>query len=185
MIDWVVVGSVVGPMAGAVVGAFAARAFERRVRLVAYLGHASAFRIQGPPEIRLHTHQYVIRNAGKQTATNVRVGHNDVRVDYNIYPDVPFTVETLPGGTKEIVISRLLAGEQVTLSYLYYPPVVYSQVNTYIKSDQGYAKVVTVLPQQQYPKWFGISAFLFMLLGMITVLYLLVLLARWVLVELT
>ena len=81
-------------------------------------------------------------------------------------------VDTLLDGSKEIVIPTLVPSEQITISYLYFPPLTVAQVNGGIKSDQGFAHQIPVLLQRQYPKWFNILAIALFLFGLSFALYL-------------
>jgi hypothetical protein len=65
----------------------------------------------------------------------------------------------MPRGRQDIVIPKLIPGEQVTISYLYFPPMTFDQVNDGIKCDQGFAQAIPVLPR----RYFGIMAVTFML----------------------
>lgn len=180
MIDWMLVANIAGPVIAAVFGFFLNRFFESRARLIAYYGEASAFRMSGATPLWLHTHSIVVRNSGRQTASNVRLGHANLPPDFVINPDVAYEVADLPGGTKEIVVPRLLPGGQITVAYLYYPPMLWRDINTYVTSDEGYAKIVTVLPQKQTPKWFNVLAAILFLVGGITVIYLAAQALSWV-----
>ena len=62
-----------------------------------------------------------------------------------------------------------------------FPPLLYKDVNSHVKSDDGYAKHVSIELTAAVPKpmkFLTIGLFLF---GATTVLYLLALLARWML----
>jgi hypothetical protein len=181
MIDWILVATVTGPVIGVAVGVALTRAIEGKARVVVHYGHAAAFRITNVDEpFSVHTHNVVVRNAGKRPAHNVRCGHAVLPPNVTLYPDKDHHIVSLPGGTQELLMPELLPGEEVTIAYLYYPPLMWNQVNTYVKSDEGFAKVITVLPQQQYPRWFNNTAALLMLIGLVTTCYLAVLMARWV-----
>ena len=67
------------------------------------------------------THSVVLRNSGRRPATNVRLAHPYLP-DFNVFPSVGYRVENLPGGGREIVMPTLVPNEQVTISYLYFPP---------------------------------------------------------------
>jgi hypothetical protein len=128
-IDWTLVARFAGPVLGALVAFLLLRLSERTVKLVTYYGHVGVFRIhppqqQGqpaPPPFPIHAHTVVIRNAGKKSATNVRVSHGILPPDFSIFPDVPHRVEVLPGGGSDIVIPQLIPEQQVTISYMYPP----------------------------------------------------------------
>lgn len=182
MID---LGAVVG-IAAAVIGALClvifTNWFQSRPRLVTYLGHVSAHKVRHDDgsATDVYAHSVVLRNAGGKPAKNVRLSH-PILPSFDIQPDLSYTVEKLPGGTEDIVIETLVPKDQVTVSYLYYPPVTWNQINGSIKCDSGVAKVVTVLPTQQYPTWLNLSAVGLMFLGIVTLLYGLVELVRWLL----
>ncbi|MFQ5956046.1 MAG: hypothetical protein ACE5JZ_13355, partial [Kiloniellales bacterium] len=165
-IDWGVVTTIAAPLVALFVGALVNRALESRPRLVTYLGHVSVHTLKqhDGSTSDVYTHSVVLRNAGRRPATNVRLAHPYLP-DFNVLPDVEHRVEDLPGGGKEIVIPTLVPNEQVTISYLYFPPVTWNQINDQIKSDEGLAKVLQVLPTQQYPRWFNRLAAGFMLAG--------------------
>jgi hypothetical protein len=180
MIDWLVVATLAGPVLGVLIGLAISRGIEARERLVAYYGHVSSFRVNVDPEpFWVHTHNVVVRNSGRRAANNVRLGHAVLPQNYNILPDKQHDILELPGGTREIVITRLLPGEEVTVAYLYPPPVTWDKVNTYVKSDEGFARVITVLPQQRYPQWVNVTVGVLMLIGLITIMYLVAATLRW------
>ena len=102
------------------------------------------------------THTVILRNAGRRSATNVRLRHHYLP-DFNVWPSVQYHTEHLPERGTEIVIPVLVSGEQITISYLYFSPVTVNQINDGIKSDQGFAQQIPVLLQQQYAKWVLVS----------------------------
>ncbi|MDA1313490.1 MAG: hypothetical protein O2968_09170 [Acidobacteria bacterium] len=71
------------------------------------------------------------------------------------------------------MFTELVPGEQIHISYLYSPPIVYGDVNTYAKSDEGFAKFIQVELTQQYGKAVKIAVASLMLIGLITMVYLL------------
>ena len=74
-----------------------------------------------------------------------------------------------------------MAGEQISISYLYFPPLVYNQIHAGIRHSQGFAREITVLPTIQQAPWvLRILRFL-IVVGVIAVLYLLFELARFAL----
>jgi hypothetical protein len=82
------------------------------------------------------------------------------------------------GLAEEILIPLLAPRQQITISYLYFPPILFNQINRPIYSDEGAARVITVLPQPQPPKWIAIGFLLFAIIGAVTAAYLLVDLGR-------
>ena len=119
----------------------------RRTRLISYLSHVSVFSIRREDgnNIPVFTHQLVVRNVGSKPAKNVRIGHRLLPPNFNIYPKIQYEVVELPDGGKEIIIPNMVKGEEISISYLYYPPITWDKINTQIKSDEGFAKRVNVL----------------------------------------
>jgi hypothetical protein len=179
-INWLVVATIAGPLVALFAGAALQRVLEQRADVITWLGHAAAVNARTPQgqAFPVHTHAVVVRNAGKLPATNVRLGHQQLPA-FSVFPDVPYNVQTLPGGGSEIVFPRLVGNEQVTITYLYYPPLLWNQINTYTKSDQGWARTLTVLPTPQQPAWIVRIAWTILFVGTVATLYLLYLLLRW------
>jgi hypothetical protein len=173
-IDWEVVAIIAAPIVALFAGVWVNRVFENRPRLISYFGHVAVFQHtpQNGPPFQVNTHQVVLRNTGRKSATNIRL-HHFYLPDFKIWPAVPHSVETLPDTSRDIVIPNLVPGEQITISYLYFPPVVVDQVNAGIKYDQGFAHAIPVLLQRQYPRWVGRIVGALMILGLTSVLYLL------------
>ena len=75
------------------------------------------------------------------------IGHAVLPENYQVIPtSVSHRLEGAAGGPAEIILDRMVSGEQVTISYLYWPPLLWNNVNSYTKSDEGFAKIVNVLP---------------------------------------
>ena len=177
-IDWPVLTNIAMPIIALFVGAGIDRLLERRARVVSYLGHVSGIRLtrdDGP--IVVNTHSVVLRNAGRKTATNVRLGHQ-VLPDFQLFPDIEYSVRELPGGQKEIVIPSLIPRKEVTVTYLYFPPLTWEQINTHLETDDGPIRVIRVLPTVQIPRWLKIVLWGLITYGAIALIYTL-----WVLVQ--
>ena len=175
-IDWMVVATIAGPIIGVFVGVWANQRFERRANLISYYGHVSAFQIQTPNggPMGVHTHAVVLKNAGKQSATNVRLRHA-ILPDFTIYPPLQHTVENVPGGSREIVIPTLVPAEEITVSYLYFPPVTAVDVNAGIRCNQGFARPIPVLLQRQYSNRVQTLLGVLLLAGIVATAYVVVL----------
>jgi len=166
------------PTGTLVIGKYLDRWLTKRPKLTVYLGHASAFTMRGANSGIVHTHTIVIQNAGKVAANNVRVGHNILPEHHQLSPPVLHSVEILDNGGADILIPKLVPGEQVTISYLYFPPLVWNQIHAYTKFDDGYAKVLHVLPTPQYPKWMSRSVWVLVFIGLMSLVYLIIDLIR-------
>lgn len=121
------------------------------------------------------THAVVVRNSGRLSAKNVRLGHKSLP-NYNIYPNTKYEVTSLPNGGKEIIFPILVPNEQITISYLYFAPTTYSEINTYVKSDEGLARVIDVIPTPSMATWLKNLLYVLLFIGLSTVIYLCIIL---------
>lgn len=87
----------------------------------------------------------------------------------NISPDIQYEIKDLPAGGKEILIPKLVPKKEITISYLYYPPTTWNEINTHLESDNGPLKVVQVLLQIQPPKWVLWIIWILIIVGLISV----------------
>ena len=174
-VEWSTYAAIAVPIFTLFAGVFLNRVTERRPRVVTYLGHISAHRVpqKDGTFVDVFTHSVVLKNSGRLPARNVRISHANLP-NFNVFPQVNLTTENLPDGGSDIVIPTLVPGQQITISYLYFPPTTWQDINVSVRSDEGFAKVLNVLPMVQYPKWFNAIAAGFMLIGLSTLLYLIV-----------
>ncbi|MHB8483349.1 MAG: hypothetical protein ACYDBV_11550 [Nitrospiria bacterium] len=181
LINWNAIATISAPIIALFIGVWVNRRFENRPVLISYLGHVSVFRHQPQPGnvMQVHTHSVILRNAGRRSATNVRLRHNTLP-DFNIWPEIQHHVEDLPTGGREIVIPTLIPGEQITISYLYFPPTTIDQINAGIRCDQGFARPIPVLLQRQYPRWVSLIAAILLVIGLISVVYSLYNVMLWI-----
>lgn len=170
MVDWNIFAAIASPIIALFIGVWLNRLIEKRAQVIAYLGHVSGISLRGEHPVRVNTHSVVLRNVGRKTANNVRLGHITLP-DFSIFPDLEYGINELPGGGKEIVIPKLIPQKQITISYLYIPPLTWDRVNTHLESDEGPIKVVNVLPTIQIPKWLTIIVWILIVYGIIGVLY--------------
>ena len=180
-IDFRVAATIAAPILALLVGAFLNRRLERRPRIMSYYGHVSSFTVRpatGMP-LLIHMHSVIIRNNGSKAATNLRVSHL-VLPDFNIYPAVPYTVETTPGGLTDFVFPIVVPKEEITISYMYPPPTVVTDVNNGIRHDDGFATAIPVLLQRQYSPMISNLAMAVFTLGFIALAYLAWEILRWI-----
>lgn len=172
-INWSVVATIAAPIVALFVGVALNRLLARKARLIAYFTHASVFQISGPNPIQIHTHGIVIKNVGKKSATDIRVRHNILPGNFNVFPNIEYQVNALRGGGSEIVFPTLVPNEQVSIAYLYFPPTLYSQIHSGIRHSDGFATEVTVLPMLQYPPWLKRLLWFLIILGFVAFIYIL------------
>lgn len=175
MANWDLITRIGTPIITLVVGAVISRVFERRPKLIVYYGHVSSFRVKPAegPDSFVHAHSVVIRNSGHQAATNVRVSHIVLPEHIDISPSVPYTIEVLPSGNKDLVIPQIVPAQSVTISYLYFPPLTWNATTSAVRCDEGMARVIRVLPARQFPTWVVYSLGGLILFGVGFVVYLL------------
>lgn len=171
-IDWNIVATIVAPLLALFVGAFISRVFESRPRLITYLGYVSSHRIEPESGVSfdVFTHSIVLKNAGRRPARNVRITHT-ILPNFSVFPSIPFTVDNLPDGEIDIVLPVLVPNQEITISYLYYPPTTWDRINGPIKSDEGFAKTMRVMPVVQFSPWVNAIAAGLMLTGAIALIY--------------
>jgi len=150
-VDIEVIGKILAPTITAVVGFIVKRYLEARPKLITWLIHAAAIPLKNENNTIVNTHSIVVRNSGKKTAHNVRVGHNFLPA-FQIYPQLSHEVINGSDNSAEIVIPTLVPGEQINISYIYFPPDTWNGVHSYCKSDEMSAKVLNVIPALQLNK---------------------------------
>ena len=114
---------IISPLITLIFGAILKYYTEEKSKLVSYIGHISAFTLRDEQKTNVFTHSIIVHNAGRKSARNVRLSHNVLPLNITIYPPVQYSIERNPEGSGEIVIPVLVPKEQITISYLYFPPV--------------------------------------------------------------
>lgn len=179
-VDWMLVATTFGPILAIAFGAWLTHNIEGRPRLLSYFVHSSAIVTNRQPggaaPMTIHTHSIVVKNSSRKPANNVRLGHR-VLPDFTIHPPIQHEVVVLKDGSSEIVIPKMIRSEQLTISYLYFPPVIWDQINTYTKSDKGFAKIIPVQLVTLPPKPLLVASSALTLIGASTVLYFV---AQWI-----
>jgi hypothetical protein len=127
---------------------------RRRPRLEAFFTHGAAHPIVNTQNF-IHTHSLVVRNAGSYPATGVRISHSFMppTTDIQMFPDRPRTTVQFGQYGSEILIDRLRPKEQITLSYLYPGPTLFSQFGTLVKFDDGFAQFFEIQQVRIFPPW--------------------------------
>ena len=180
-IDWTKIVALAMPIVTVIVN----QIIERRPHLISYIGHFGFVPFFNPDQsinMIVTTHSVILRNAGRKTANNVRVGHFTLPNSFNIVPNIKYSIEPLANNGSDIVFPTLVPKEEVTISYIYSNPMTFDQVKpTYVKSDEGFAKMTNVILTPQFPKWAnrlfqflmlaGISITFYYLLKIVQVIY--------------
>lgn len=158
------------PLFTLIAGIFIRHYTNERSRLISFIGHISEFVLNNQERTVVRTHSIIIRNAGNKSAKNIRLAHNVLPENITVTPHVEHTIaQSGIGG--EVVFPTLVPKEEITVSYLYYPPVLWSQINASLKSDEGFAKVVKALPTPQPSKFILTVVAILMLSGSLSLFY--------------
>ena len=165
------IAKLIAPVITAIVIFLIKRFLEYRPKLVTYLVHASAHPLNDEHGTIVNTHSIVVRNAGKKTANNVRIGHEDLPKSYQMYPQLTHDIVNGQNKSAEIVIPTLVPNEQVNISYLYFPPTSWREINSYCKSDEVNARNINIVPSPQMGKLFISIVWSLMFIGSSTVIY--------------
>ncbi len=149
---------------------------EDKPKLITYLVHASAIPLnsqspspQQASQVNIHT--FVVKNTGRVSAKNVRIGHNYLPNSFQVFPQINYQILNNANGSAELLIPVLVAGEEIAISYLYFPPTLYTGINSYTKSDEGFAKMVTTIPVPQPTRLAKIIVLGLMLVGASSIVY--------------
>jgi hypothetical protein len=165
------IAKIAAPLLSLIVAALIKHYLEGRSRLVTYVGHVAAF--PNADGVQTHTHSTVIQNAGKKSAANVRIPHG-VPLDgvmVQVSPPVHYTFEFSPTGMFQILIPTLAPKEQITVSYLYQAPTIWTQVSWPPKSDDGLAEIVQAIPAPRPNKLIRYAGILLAFTGLSYIAY--------------
>jgi len=173
MADYMSVVTVIAPVVAAVVGYFAKRALDRAPRVVAFMAASNSVTLgKGKPnEVTIHSHVLVIRNDGALAARDVRITHDFFPPDISVYPGVEHTLVVNPQGLTELQVPLLAPGQQLAISYMYFPPLTWAQINCDVYSETGRAERVALLPRPKPATWILVTRYFLMFAGAWAVVY--------------
>ena len=170
-IDWDLVSKIVIPLSTLILGKYLDKIFKPKPNLITYYSHVSAFKLRTQNNSDVFTHSIVIINTGSVTANNIRVGHLFLPPEFVVFPNRPYQQISTATGGDEILFDKLVPKDQITISYLYFPPATYNQINSYIQSDDGLAKVINVIPSPLPNRYVLFLAKGLMAIGLIALVY--------------
>jgi hypothetical protein len=155
------------------IGAIITRWVQYKPKVVCYMGQAAQFQIPSQDQnakTNIMTHNLVLQNIGGKAATSVKLAHRFLpQITINGF--VEYTQETLSDGTGLLIFPRLIPGEQVTVSYLYASGLVMDTIPFSLKHDDGFVKIINVLPMKVYPKIVNYSLLALIYIGALTILF--------------
>lgn len=127
-----VFAKLLAPALTAIVGLIVKSYLEARPKLITYLVHSSAIPLHDEKNTNVNTHSIVVRNAGKRTAHNVRIGHYFLPA-FQIHPQLAHEIIRGKDNSAEEIclISRAFAGtaESVRRSQQLVAPAAHPSVD--------------------------------------------------------
>jgi len=173
MADYMSVVTAVAPIATVVVGYFGKRALDLKPRVVAFMASANSV-VMGKgleTETTINSHVLIIRNDGGLAARNVRITHDHFPPNISVYPGVEYVPFENPQGFTELQFPLLAPGQQISVSYMYFPPLIWPQINCDVYSETGRAERVALLPRPRPARWIVVLRSALMFLGGWGVIY--------------
>jgi hypothetical protein len=185
---------ILAPLLTTAVGIVVRDRLTSKPRLIYSLVHASDHPLGQPaqpgaqgaapqvPQIQwIRTHSILIRNAGRQAAKNLRVGHMIKPPSIQVFPPVFHEiVSTTPNadGPFEIVIPSLAPKETVTIAYLYTNTTA-QQIGATVKSDEGLGQRVDAVVNAPWPAFLPPLVWTLLFVGGCTAIYWCLRAAAW------
>jgi hypothetical protein len=162
---WLTILTIFGTLLAAYLGYW----LTGKPRLYVFSPASTPFQLE-PPQlgaepIQIRAGQVMVQNAGRRSATKLEVmaGAGPMPWGYNLVPNINHQIKTGPRGEWLMEVPYLGPGETITLQILN-GPVIDS-----IRSAEGPARVIDVMHQRAFPKWFRILAAAVMLVGLGTI----------------
>lgn len=173
--DWNLVSIYSAPVISGIILFLIKKHYEDKPKLVASYIHASAVTINNPENqdsFNIGVHVLVLKNQGKLSAKNIRLGHNFLP-KFNIYPSTSYSIKSLPDETNEILIDTIVPKEQLTITYVYdLKTTNAAKVNSYIKHDDGLAETIyNVLYIKPLSLWAKILVYSTLFIGSSCIIY--------------
>ena len=174
--NWQPLATIAAPLIAFFVGFAFNRWLEKKPKIIVYLPHSAAVKVTPPDGVPFvaHTHSVVVKNAGRATANNVRLTHTRLPESFTVFPSVEYSVVSLPTGGSDIVFPKLVPEQELTITYLYFPPLYVHQIHAGCRSDEGFAEIVQGSWLPDHPLWLKLLVGALMGLGFISVIALVV-----------
>lgn len=153
--------------------------FKAKAKLQLAVPHSFTFMVQEPlrnaegeiirPTQGVYTASRVLKNSGKETATNVELVFNWKPLCINIWPSRHYTEHLEPDNRYIIVFDSLAPNEQIGVEVLSVNNELPALINA--RSDQCTATVVEMYPQVAVQAWKRKIASLLIFLGLSFAIY--------------
>ena len=178
---WLTIITVLGTLLAAYLGYW----LIGKPRLYVYSPLSTGFQLPAPQEgsqsVSIRAGQVIVQNAGRKSAHKVQLLAQPgwQPWGYTIVPNIDHEIREGPKGAWLMEIPFLGPAETVTVQILNGP-----NIDT-VRSLEGPAKVVSVIHQRVYPKWFNATVLLLFFVGFATTCYGLIALARVLIAQFT
>ena len=153
------------------VAAYFAYWLAGKPRLIVFSPNSTAFDLdpveKGAQRLAIRAGQVIVQNAGRKSATRLQMiaQPGPKPWGYNIVPNVDHVVRSGARGEWLLEVAYLGPGETLTVQILNGPNI------DSVRAQEGPAKLVPVIHQRVFPKWFNGLALIFMLIGFGTTIY--------------
>jgi hypothetical protein len=163
------------------------RIFRLRPQLFYSVRHSSNYVVDQPlldsegkvllQKQMVSTASIVSENAGLRAAKSVEFTFNWKPPIYTVFPGRAFDAEDTSMGRWSIKLDSLAPGEVFGIEIM--------SINqelpylTAMRSEDAAGKLITMVPQRQFPAWFNRSVVALVILGLTAALYLIALLVEW------
>lgn len=130
----------------------------------------------------INTHTIIVCNPYNRLVKDIRIqnylpqellndGFKSISEIITIFPSTEYEIKKIDDSTvEEIIFSKLIPKESITITYMYKPTVYFHQFNISVKSDDGFAKPTKYAPQILYPNWLNILLLILIMVGSVTVI---------------
>lgn len=170
-----------------VLGFLINRVFRMKPKILYSVRHASNYVVDQPlldPQGNVLQQQQIVRtasivseNAGLQAAKNVEYTFNWKPPIFTVFPGRAFSTEETEMGRWSIKLDSLAPGEVFGIELMSINqdlPLISA-----MRSEETPGKLITMVPQREFPAWFNRAAFAIFALGLVTLLYLTAILIEW------
>lgn len=164
---WLTILTVLGTLLAAYLGYW----LTGKPRLYVFSPASTGFRLDPPQAgaqpIPIRAGQIMVQNAGRRSATQLEImaAAGAMPWGYNLVPNINHEIQTGPRGEWLMKVPYLGPGETITLQILNGPNI------DSVRSVEGPAKLIDVVHQRVFPKWFRVLVAAVMLIGVGTIGY--------------
>lgn len=150
--DWNVIATLVAPVFALLVGYWLRDILKKKPKLLYRMTASEPVTLIEDPDnpLTMQMCSLSVVNAGKAPTSEVRIGHKTLPA-HSVSPVTAYKIETLADKGKEIIFPRLLGNEEITITYLYSPPLKWQEINTHVKSNDAFGEAVREFPPPPQP----------------------------------